>query len=145
MNQPQPLSGDERAACAVCADALATGRLWSQAALLALVAVLLAAAAGMPPSRAPGVLIAGLVLGLVERGLALRVQLDARLFDRLARAELATLSNLDHALQQVLAVSAAKAGRALPARIAGALRLYRLQVLATLSLCALDIVAWWRT
>lgn len=144
MSQPEDLSTGERASCAVCADWLATGALWSHAALLAMLAVLLAAATGTRLGSTPGVLIALLSLGMIERYLALRVALDSRLFGRLAQGYLPGLPALDTALQRVLSVSAAKAGRGLPARIAGARRLYRAQVIATLLLTALNIVAWWR-
>jgi hypothetical protein len=144
MSLPAELSAGERSACAVCADWLATGALWSHMALLAMLAVLLAAAAGTRLGSTPGVLAALLALGVIERCVALRVAFDARLFDRLARGDLQGLAALDAALQQVLSVPAAKAGRGLPPRIAGARRLYRAQVLATLLLAALNIVAWWR-
>lgn len=144
MSQPDELSAAERAACAVCADWLATGALWSHAALLAMLSVLLAAATGTGLGSMSGVLIVLLVLGAIERCVALRVALDARLFDRLARGDVRGLPALDAALQQVLSVAAATPRRGVPARIAGAQRLYRAQVLATLLLAALNILVWWR-
>src|SRR5205814_4038626 len=104
MSQPDNLSTGERAACAVCADWLSTGALWSHAALLAMLAVLLAVATGTRSISRPGVLIPLLGLGAIERYLALRVALDARLFGRLAQGHLPGLPALDMALQQVLSV-----------------------------------------
>lgn len=144
MNQSEPLSAEERAACAVCADWLSTGALWSHTALLAMAAVLFAAATGSRLGSMQGVLISLLAIGLIERYLALRVALDARLFDRLAQGQLLDLPSLDKALQQVLSVPAIKAGRDLPSRVAGAQRLYRVHVSVTLLLIALSIVAWFR-
>ncbi len=138
-----PLSTDERAACGVCAAWLATGVLCSQAAGLAVLAVLAAALAGGRLGASAPVLLVLLALGVAERVLALRVTLDARLFARLASGELATLAALDAGLQQVLQVPQAKAGRSLAARCAGAQRLYRGQMLCVLALITLNFVAWW--
>jgi hypothetical protein len=71
-----------------------------------------------------------------------RVALDARLFDRLATGTLASLDDLDAGLRQTLSVPAAKAGRPLDARIAGARRLYRWQTVATVLIVVLAILAW---
>lgn len=140
MSTPHELSAAERAACAVCADWLSTGTLWSQAALLAMLGLLLSP----PAAHRPGLLAALVLLGAFERVLALRVAFDARLFQRLADGRLTDLPALDNALQHVLSIPAAKTGRPLPPRIAGARRLYRIQVLATLLLVALNVLAWWR-
>jgi hypothetical protein len=142
MTLPNEFSVCDRADCAVCADWLATGAVWSQAALLAIVAALAAATIGARLGSAPGVLISLLAVGAIERYLALRVALDARLFDRLARGPLPDLAALDTALQRVLSVPTAKAGRDLSTRIAGARRLYRAQAAATLLLIVLAVVAW---
>lgn len=144
MNGVDPLNAEERAACAVCADWLATGKVWSQAALLAVLAVLIAAATGSRLGGSPAVLMALLGLFVAERYLAVRVLLDARLFDRLARGDLAGLGSLDAGLRGVLALGPEKAGRSLPPRIAGARRLYSAHAVVTLLLVALSVVAWWR-
>lgn len=138
-----PLTADERAACAVCADWLATGAQWSQAAAVAVLAALAAALAGGRPGASPALLLALLGLAVAERVLALRVAFDARLFARLARGELPSLAALDAGLQQVLALPPHKAGRPLAPRLAGARRLYRAQVLACAALAVLDLLAWW--
>ena len=92
-------------------------------------------AASLPTARvAP--LIALAVLTALERYLAVRVALDARLFDRLADGSLGDLQCLDGALQRVLAVPASKAGRALASRIAGTRRLARLHLAAVAALVA---------
>jgi hypothetical protein len=143
------LSPTERAACAVCADALATHRLWGALALGCGLAVLLLSLAVPVPGGRLGVahpfwpLPALLVLSTLERFLASRVQLDARLFDRLARGELPCLAELDTGLQQVLGVPAARAGRPLAPRIEGARRLYRLHLGAAAALALLALSAGW--
>lgn len=139
------LTMEERAACAVCADALHASRSLSAGALLAMAAVLLAAWGRTRFGTSPAVLGGLLVLGLAERYLAMRVALDARLFDRLAAADAAGLPGLpllDVALQQVLRVPADTAGRLLAPRIGGALRLCRLHAAATVLLVALAALAW---
>lgn len=142
MTDPAESIAADRADCAVCAAFLATGAAWSQAALLAVVAALAAALTGSHFGHAPSVLLAILAVGMVERYLAMRVSLDARLFARLARADGLDLAALDASLQRVLSVSPAKSRRAMSARIAGARSLYKMQVAATLLLLALAVLAW---
>lgn len=141
MSQADQISTAERADCALCADWLSTVWVWSQAALLAMLCIVIAAADGEFVS--PIGIIALLVVSILERALAVRVALDARLFDRLARNELGGLPTLDAALQRVLDVPLQKLGRDLPGRIAGAKRLYWFHVSSSLLLIGLAGAAWW--
>jgi len=88
------------------------------------------------------VLVALLVLGLIHHYLAIRVSLDARLFDRLAKGQIVDLSELDVALQKVLSVPASKMDRNLATRIVGAKRLYFVQVAITVLIAGLNGLAW---
>ena len=134
----QPLTPAERAACAVCADWLATSPVLGLVAWFSVAAAL----AGLATGGAPHPVLLLVPLALAERFLAVRVALDARLFDRLATGSIASLDDLDAGLQQTLSVPAAKAGRPLAPRIAGARRLYRWQLLATVLIAVLAILAW---
>jgi len=138
MSASVPLSPAERAACAVCADWLATSTTLGLVAWFAVAAAL----AGLATGGAPHPVLLLVPLAFVERYLAVRVALDARLFDRLATGTLASLDDLDAGLRQTLSVPAAKAGRPLDARIAGARRLYRWQTVATVLIVVLAILAW---
>lgn len=133
-----PLTPSDRAACAVCADWLGTAPALSLVAWLAVAAAL----AGLATGGAPHPILLLMPLAVAERYLAVRVALDARLFDRLAVGSLATLDDLDAGLQQVLAVPAAKAGRPLAPRIAGARRLHRLHAVTVVLIALLAILAW---
>jgi len=133
-----PLTPSDRAACAVCADWLGTAPALSLVAWLAVAAAL----AGLATGGAPHPIVLLVPLAVAERYLAVRVALDARLFDRLAVGSLATLDDLDAGLQQVLAVPAAKAGRPLAPRIAGARRLHRLHAVTVVLIALLAILAW---
>lgn len=144
MNDTAPgLDADARARCAVAAALLHGGRITAGLALLAAAGLGLAV---LPlPGRTPPpwpLVATALLLLLVERYLALRVALDARLFDDLAGGRCADLATLDRALQQVLAVPAAKGGRSLHARIGGAQRLLGLHALATAALLLMGLWAW---
>jgi hypothetical protein len=133
-----PLTPSDRAACAVCADWLGTAPALSLVAWLAVAAAL----AGLATGGAPHPIVLLVPLAVAERYLAVRVALDARLFDRLAVGSLGTLDDLDAGLQQVLAVPAAKAGRPLAPRIAGARRLHRLHTVTVVLIALLAILAW---
>ena len=133
-----PLTPSDRAACAVCADWLGTAPALSLVAWLAVAAAL----AGLATGGAPHPIVLLVPLAVAERYLAVRVALDARLFDRLAVGSLGTLDDLDAGLQQVLAVPAAKAGRPLAPRIAGARRLHRLHIVTVVLIALLAILAW---
>jgi len=134
----QHLTPAERAACAVCADWLATSPAVGLVAWFAVAAAL----AGLATGGAPHPVLLLVPLAIAERFLAVRVALDARLFDRLATGSLASLDDLDAGLRQTLSVPAAKAGRPLAPRLAGARRLYRWQSVATALIVVLAILAW---
>ena len=134
----QPLTPAERAACAVCADWLATSTAVGLVAWFAVAAAL----AGLATGGAPHPVLLLVPLAVFERFLAVRVALDARLFDRLATGSFASLDALDAGLRQTLSVPAAKAGRPLAPRLAGARRLYRWQSVATALIVVLAILAW---
>lgn len=72
--------------------------------------------------------VAAVICGLAETYLAIRVGFDASLFHRVAHTE--DVASLDSALGQLRLLPAEKRGRAVEARIAGARRLFRFQVLA---------------
>lgn len=136
---PTGLSADERAASAVCADWLATARVWEALAVLGVIAGL----AGLATGGVPHALLVLVPAALAERVLAVRLAFDTRLFARLADGSL-TLEALDAGLRQVLDVPASKAGRPLAPRIAGARRLYRLHA-ASVVLIVLAALASWMT
>lgn len=135
---PSTLTPEERAACAVCADWLATAPAVALVAWLGVAAAL----AGLSTGGAPHPILLLVPLAVVERVLAVRVAFDARLFARLADGTLPGLPALDHGLQQVLGMPAGKAGRPLAPRMAGARRLYRWQVGVTVGLVLLAIASW---
>ncbi len=133
MTAPTP---DERAQAAAIAALLGQARIvdglsrpLTVAALLALFAPALT---GQRWSAAVFVLLAVIALaGLLQSYLALRVRFDAALFARLAEGgAIPDLAALDRALTALGLLPAAKAGRPLGPRIAGARRLFRGQALA---------------
>lgn len=125
------------ALCSTCAARLhgqrEVGLLSIVLTAVALVAFGHAAARGAANDWLLAVLAGALLLGLAERYLALRLALDERLFDRLSQRlshgdgahEPAALAELDQALASLGLAPPAKAGRPLPPRIAGTLRLLR--------------------
>ena len=99
---PTPLSREDRHACAVCADWLATGTVWSGLAMASLTGFFVVG--GLASSFdglkcMPCILIAMAALALVEGVLAVRVAFDARLFKRLAQHDGLSLAELDQGLQ----------------------------------------------
>lgn len=84
---------------------------------------LLAAAALLFKSSWPVAALAVLLLLPVERVLALRLHLDAGLFDALAREPYACLTTLDASLQSLALRDTSALPRPLPDRVAGARRL----------------------
>lgn len=134
-----PLDEAQRCACALLADLLRSARLWDGPALLGLAAAGLSGTAWPPMPHAALMFMLGGLLA-VERYLAVRVALDARLFDRLARGAapggVASLALLDQALMAQLGMPAPQASRTLLPRLAGARRLYRLHLAAALSCTA---------
>lgn len=91
------------------------------------------AAIGQPPLALAAAAIVVALAGFAESYVAIRTAFDAALFHRLASApEPVDFGDLDQALTELGLLPAAKRGRAADARIAGARRLMRLQVLALL-------------
>ena len=147
----------DRSLCATTGRLLAAvahvgGTLGLGCALLA-GAVLAAVWLGWPGSIAPiggpvqttaMTLVLALVLGLtlLERGLALRLQFDAGLFDDLARqgATPSQLMALDLSLQGLGLRRASVTSRPLPDRVQGALRLARWHVV-TVAIQVLSLAA----
>lgn len=142
MNSASTLSTLDRAVCAACSALLSTGAQWAHAARLFVFTATLGLAVGERQGGCMGVLAALLVLGLIHHYVAVRVSLDARLFDRLVRGQIVGLSELDEALQKVLSVPASKMDRNLAARVAGARRLYFVQVAITVLIAGLNGLAW---
>lgn len=93
---------------------------------------------GVPASAA---LATALTAGLVERYLAVRLALDAHLFDALARGRIADLATLDEALAALSLAPPEKAGRALAQRTSGALRLARWHTGVVVLQCAALLLA----
>ncbi|MDP9898299.1 hypothetical protein [Variovorax ginsengisoli] len=84
------------------------------------------------------------IVGVLERYLALRIRLDIGLFDALAQGTLPSLASLDGALHRlgVLEVSQAPATpRALDARVVGARHLMRRHGIAVVCQSALFLLA----
>jgi hypothetical protein len=78
-----------------------------------------------------GPVVAVAIAGLAETCCAIRVQFDAELFSRLASAsEGPDFTATDAALMQLGLLPSAKPGRPADARVAGAKRLFRFQILA---------------
>jgi hypothetical protein len=146
------LDAQARAQCAVCADLLAASSVWFCVGPLVLAglaaAILMAGASGDGVAGAILCWWAALLVWLAERYVALRIRLDARLFDRLSRGEasggLGSLALLDGALQKVLGVPAHRSGRSLDERLSGTRRWWRRQLwlIAGQVIWALGVVIW---
>jgi hypothetical protein len=113
----------------------ATSRGLTVAAALSL--MLLPALAGRPPIWPMTILSVVMLAGIAEIYLAVRVGFDAALFRQLAADPGGPdLAALDGALVQLELLASIKAGRPLPARIAGSQRLLRRQaVLVIVQAC----------
>lgn len=126
-----PDEGEIRARSLVMAALLEQGRLVHGLGLVLLVATLGLAIGLALEGRLAGTaaLLLGfcLLAGLGESGFAFRVALDAVLFRRIGSG-LLTLDGLDSALSGLGLMPAAKAGRPLAARLAGARTLLVKQV-----------------
>ena len=98
----------------------------------AIVSILIALAiAAHPPRVLVGVASVAAFAGFAEMYFAVRVGFDASLFRRVADAEgLLDFAATDAALEAIGLMAPAKCGRPAEARIAGARRLFRFQVLA---------------
>lgn len=146
------LGEQERARCAVCADVLATASVWSAAGPLMLfgmgLSVGLAWHWGRDVSTVALCWWVALLAYLTERYVAVRVKLDAMLFDRLSRGQapggLPSMVALDGALLAVLGVPAHRRGRCLDERLRGAQRWWRLHLclIAAQAIWALGVVIW---
>lgn len=97
------------------------------AAAIAVIAIV-PAVAPQPPWTSIAFAVAAVLAGLAETYLAIRVGFDAELFRRLALTE--DFASMDAALEQLGLLPAAKRGRPIEVRVAGAMRLLRRQVLA---------------
>ena len=122
-------------------------RLLTAAALIGF--VVYPAAKGPPPLALAAYAILIALAGFAEGYLAIRVGFDAAVFHRLARApEPPDFGDTDDALTALGLLPAAKRGRPAEARIAGARRLMRLQMLALLvqvfAASAGAVVLMWR-
>lgn len=118
------MTDNDRVLCAATARLLqASGIIaaWSLALAIASTGVLALTERSLASWLAFG---AVLLLGLPERYLAFRLQLDAGLFSDLAQARIVSLNALDHALQRLnLRKSSGDEPRGLDDRVAGARRL----------------------
>ncbi|SED00495.1 hypothetical protein SAMN05519104_2564 [Rhizobiales bacterium GAS188] len=137
------MNPEERAICVVMAALLRRGRLIHglslPVTLLALVAAPLVALE-LDIRLGSAVLVATVIAGFCEAVLAARVAFDADLFERLGAGDL-DLPTLDAALARLRLAPAAKLGRPLDARLAGARRLLALQLTALL-LQLILVMAW---
>jgi hypothetical protein len=127
-----PETPDDRTAIDVCAALLEQGRaLEGLSRLLTLAALVLLFAGAFGFVAKPVAIPVGLIviaLGLVQTRFAIRVGFDAALLRDVAhRIQFAVL---DQALVRLDLMPPDKAGRPLDARLAGAMRLLRLQGLA---------------
>ena len=112
----------------------AVDRLSRPVTIVALIGLLIAPAMDSELSWRPVALAIAIILaGVAELYFAVRVGFDAALFHHLASAESpgeAVFTATDAALAQLGLLPAAKAGRSVEARAAGAKRLFALQILA---------------
>ena len=137
---------DERAQAAAIAalldQAAIVERLSRPLTVAALLILMAPALTGHRWTGALSVLLALVVLvGVLQGYLALRVRFDAALFARLAEGgALPDLAALDRTLLALGLMPAAKIGRPLGPRIAGARRLFRLQALALAAQVALIVL-----
>ena len=127
------MTADERALCAVMAALLARGRLIHGLSLPftlgALVAIVLLDRSLDIPRLGVMVLAISALAGLCETVFAARVAFDADMFQGLGAGEL-DLPTMDRALGRLRLAPAAKLGRSLDARLAGARRLLLLELAA---------------
>ncbi len=137
------MTAQDRADCAVLSALLSQGAVVNRlSGGLTLLSLLALGAAALLSARAPALAaLPVLALGLLQAFLAARVALDAALFQALAQGVVADLPALDGALRNLALAPAAKLGRPLPPRMAGARRLLRLQLLAFLAQLAALLAA----
>jgi hypothetical protein len=136
---------EDRAACSVVAALLGRGStlhrlaiLFAGFSLLAALGLAYASAAAIAYAAIIAVLAVAASLG--ETYLAMRVAFDSELFRNLSTGAL-DLTTLDAGLRFLIVVPAAKLGRPLDERVAGATRLLRLQVYGAVALAAIAVMA----
>jgi hypothetical protein len=120
---------EDRAICGVMATVLRRGRMLHAVSAPVTVTSFIAAPT-LAVFGGPSLLTIDasitFIAGLIEAFFAVRVALDADLFDDLAKGRL-DLDSLDTALERVGLASGQKVGRPLAARLDGARRLLRMQ------------------
>jgi len=119
------MTDDDRAQCAALAallHATALVGLWGFAlsGIAAGTLALTARGLSMLPAMGLGAIA---ILGVLERYFAIRLRLDARLFDALASGRIDALQRLDHALARIGLRPAPAAERSLEDRVLGTRRL----------------------
>ncbi|GAA4353000.1 hypothetical protein GCM10023165_42890 [Variovorax defluvii] len=119
------MNDDDRALCAATAGLLqASGVLATWGLALSLLSGLVLALTGRSlPSAAWTAFAVVALMGLPERYLALRLRLDAALFDGLARDTIPTATAMDRALETLGLRRAADGQRTLADRVLGARQL----------------------
>jgi len=129
------MNDDERALCAATAGLLrASGALALWGLALSLVSGLVLALTGRSlPSVTWAAFAAVALIGLPERYLALRVQLDAALFDGLARSTIGSEPAMDRALAALGLRRVADGTRPLAARVLGARQLMQRHGIAVIA------------
>jgi hypothetical protein len=129
------MNDDDRALCAATAGLLrASGALALWGLALSLISGLVLALTGRSlPSAAWAAFAAVALIGLPERYLALRVSLDAALFDGLARSTIATETAMDRALATLGLRRVADGARPLADRVLGARQLMQYHGIAVIA------------
>lgn len=129
------MNDDDRALCAATAGLLRAGgalALWGLALSLISGLVLALTGRSLPsPTWAAFAVVA--MIGLPERYLALRVQLDAALFDGLARSTIASEAGMDRALATLGLRRRADGTRPLADRVLGARQLMQRHGIAVIA------------
>jgi hypothetical protein len=137
---------EARLAAAITADLLDQGRAIDRATTSLVAAGVVATWIAVATGESTATLLplaAMLPAGAAQAVLALRVGFDAALFRRLADAP--DLAAFDAAMTGLGLLPAAKAGRPLAARAAGARRLLVAQGLCLAAVLALPLLALWST
>lgn len=132
---------EERLQCLAMSQYLrAASRIGALGLLCIAVALVAALRAPLQGGLGAGLVWAVLALAVVERVLALRVNLDARLFESLANGDLPSLRRLDETLVDIGLVAPIEASaptRDLPSRLAGTRRLTAMHAVSVAALALL--------
>lgn len=128
MAAETPEAADDALSAAIAAAILRRGSLLHTASLVLTLVVLIGGAATRPGGALLVAVALIAVLGVIEFWLAVRVALDAELFDILA-ARPSDLAGFDRVMQGLDLMPPGKANRPLVDRIHGAFRLLKLQAL----------------